>query len=125
MATDILNSYIPKILIEIDRNNDDVIKVTTNYLSPEGDVYQLDKRAISPIIIQTTQSIEELKPEISNTYPFKAPVKLDYDSSTILLTPSITSVPTSSQDYYVPIYFERYRSDVLTAIDKNFTELTV
>jgi hypothetical protein len=29
------------------------------------------------------------------------------------------------QDYYVPIYFERYKQDVVLLIDKEFTELTV
>ena len=125
MATDILNSYIPKFLVEISRNNPDIITVQTNYLSPEGDEYVLDKRSVSPILLQTTQSLNELKPEISNTFPFISPVKLDYDNSTVLLSPTTTSVPTSSQDYYAPIYFERYKQDVVSAIDTAFVELTL
>jgi hypothetical protein len=125
MATDILKTYIPKFLVELNRQNEDIITVTTNYFSPSGDAYQLDKRAVSPIVIQTTQSLSELKPEISTVYPFRAPVKLDYDNSTLLQVPSVDTVPTSSQDYYVPIYFERYKQDVVLLIDKEFTELTV
>lgn len=125
MATDILNSYIPKFLVDLNRNNEDVITVTTNYFSPDGDAYQLDKRTVSPSVIQTTQSLQELKPEISDVFPFRAPVKIDYDNSTLLLTPSISSVPTASQDYYAPIYFERYKQDVISVINRDFTELTV
>lgn len=125
MAIDILNSYIPKFLVNLNRENEDVITVTTNYLSPDGDAYELDTRTISPVMIQTTESLQELKPEISTTYPFRGPVKLDYDNSTLLFTPSLTSVPTASQDYYAPIYFERYKQEVTSVINKDFTELSV
>lgn len=121
----ILDSYIPKFLVELNRNNDDVINVTTRYLSTDGDVYELDKRAISPIMVQTTQSIQELRPEISNVYPFKVITPIDPDGSTVILSPTIEAIPTASQGYYVPIYFERYRTDIVENINKNFTELTV
>ena len=121
----ILDSYIPKFLVELNRNNDDVINVTTRYLSTEGDVYELDRRAISPIMVQTTQSIQELKPEISNVYPFKVVTPIDPDGSTVILSPTIEAIPTASQGYYVPIYFERYRTEIVDNINKNFTELTV
>lgn len=122
---DILNSYIPKFLVDLGRNNDDVIKVTTNYFSPQGDIYQLDTRAISPVMVQTTQSLEGLQPETSNVYPFKIVTPIDVDGATILLSPTLTSEPTASQGYYVPIYFERYQQNFMENIDKNFTELTV
>ena len=121
----ILNSYIPKFIVDLNRNNDDIITVRTNYLSPEGDVYELDTRTISPVLIQTTQSLQELQPEISTVYPFKIVTPLDPDGSTVLLSPTINSLPTASQGYYVPIYFERYRAEFVENIDRSFTELTV
>lgn len=125
MASNILNSYIPKILVELNRNNDDVITVSTNYLSPKGDVYTLDRETISPILLQTTQSLQELQPEISIKYPFKIVTPLDYDGSTIVISPSVETQPTASQGYYVPIYFERYVPEILALINSDFTELTV
>lgn len=121
----ILNSYIPKFLIDLKKANDDIITVTTQYFSPEGDVYELDTRTISPVLVQTTQSLEELQPEISMTYPFKIVTPLDFDGSTIIQSPSITTSPTASQGYYAPIYFERYNPDVIRNIDTTFNELTV
>lgn len=121
----ILNSYIPKFLVDLNRENDDVITVTTNYLSPQGDVYVLDTRAINPVIIQTTQSLQELQPEISTVYPFKIVTPIDVDGSTIILSPTPETQPTASQGYYVPIYFERYRQEFMESINKTFTELTV
>jgi hypothetical protein len=121
----ILDSYIPKFLVDLNRNNEDIITVRTNYLSPEGDVYELDTRTISPVLIQTTQSLQELQPEISTVYPFKIVTPLDPDGSTVLLSPTVESAPTASQGYYAPIYFERYQPQFLEAVDKTFTELTV
>lgn len=122
--TDILKSYIPKFIVDLNRNNDDVITVSTQYFSPEGDVYVLDKRTVSPSVIQTTQSLAELQPEVSTVYPFKIVPPKDVDGATIILTPSIETFPTASQNYYTPIYFERYNQTVVALIDKEFTELT-
>jgi hypothetical protein len=121
----ILDSYIPKFIVDLNRNNEDIITVRTNYLSPEGDVYELDTRTISPVLIQTTQSLEELQPEISTVYPFKIVTPLDPDGSTVLLSPTINSFPTASQGYYVPIYFERYQSEFIQNVDRRFAELTI
>lgn len=119
----IFNSYIPKFLVDLKKNNEDIITVTTNYFSAEGDVYELDTRTLSPNLIQTTQSLQELQPEISTVYPFKIVTPIDFDGSTILQSPSITTEPTASQGYYAPIYFERYNQDVIRNIDKNFSDL--
>lgn len=124
MASNFLNSYIPKFLVDLNRENEDVIIVTTNYFSPNGDSYVLDTRTISPSYIQTTQSLQELRPEISNVYPYRYPTPIEYDGATLLLSPTANTEPTASQDYYTPIYFERYNQDVLNNIDKSFTELT-
>lgn len=125
MASNILNSYIPKVLVELNRNNEDIITVSTNYLSQDGDEYTLDRDTISPILLQTTQSLQELQPEISTTYPFKIVTPLDYDGSTIIISPSVETQPTASQGYYVPIYFERYDPEILNLINQDFAELTL
>ena len=120
----ILNSYISKFLVNLRKNNEEVITVTTRYFSPEGDVYELDTRTLSPLLTQTTQSLQELQPEISNVYPFKIVTPIDVDGATVLLSPTINAVPTASQGYYVPIYFERYNLDFMQNVDKTFTELS-
>jgi hypothetical protein len=120
----IFNSYIPKFLVDLNKNNEEIIIVSSSYFSPEGDIYELDTRTLSPNLIQTTQSLQELQPEISTVYPFKIVTPLDFDGSTILQSPSMTTQPTASQGYYAPIYFERYNADVIRNIDTRFTELT-
>jgi hypothetical protein len=40
------------------------------------------------------------------------------------LSPNIDTPVTASQNYYVPIYTERYNQEVLRFIDTTFTELT-
>lgn len=121
----ILDSYIPKFLVELNRNNDDIITVTTEYLSPEGDIYELDKRSVNPILVQTTQSLQELRPEISNIYPFKIVTPIDVDGSTVIISSTPQTFPTASQGYYVPIYFERYQTNFVENVNREFTELTV
>ena len=123
--TNILNSYISKFLVNLNRDNEDVITVSTNYLSREGDVYVLDTRTVSPSLVQTTQSLQELQPEVSDTFPFKIVTPIDIDGSTILLSPTPDTNPTASQGYYVPIYFDRYRPEFMENIDKTFRELVV
>jgi hypothetical protein len=122
---DILNSYIPKFLVDLKRNNEDVIKVSTKYLANDGYQYELVEETVSPSLTQTTQSLQELQPEISNVFPFKTVTPIQTDGSTLILTPSADTIPTASQGYYVPIYFERYSQTVIRNIDKTFTELTV
>jgi len=122
---DILRSYIPKYIVDLNRDNEDVITVSTQYFSPSGDVYELDKRTISPSVIQTTQSLQELQPEVSNVYPFAIVPPKDVDGSTIIVGPSIETFPTASQNYYAPVYFERYNFQIINQIDKSFNELTV
>jgi hypothetical protein len=116
-------SYISKLFVDVNRDNDDIIKVETEYLSPEGDVFILDKRTVSPVMIPTTSSVNELRPEVSDVYPYKIVTPLDADNSIIVLSPSIDTPVTASQNYYVPVYFEVYKQDVLNAINKEFTEL--
>jgi hypothetical protein len=121
----ILDSYIPKFLINVNKGNDDVIFISSSNFSPEGDVYELDERTVSPNVIQTTQSLNELQPEVSTTYPFKIVTPLDVDGVTLLLVPTdAQTVPTASQHYYAPTYFERYRAEFLNKIDKTFNEIT-
>jgi hypothetical protein len=119
---DIFTSYISKLLINR-RDNDDVVKVTTKYFSPEGDVFELDTRVISPSIIQTEDSIAELKPEVSEIYPYKIVLPIEEDGANFLRSPSVSTEVTASQNYYAPVYFERYNPEVLIFIDREFKEL--
>lgn len=122
--SDIFNTYISKVYIQSQTTNNDIVSIETKFFSDEGDVFTLDRRTLTPNILITTQSLAELKPEISDTYPFKiVPPVLD-DGTTILLSPTVDTPVTASQNYYVPIYFERYDADVMRRIDKDFNELT-
>jgi hypothetical protein len=120
---EIFQSYISKVFISVNTSNNDVIKISSQKFSPAGDVYELDRRVISPNIIQTEKSLDELKPEISNTFPFKVVPPIDADGSVVILSPTAETEVTASQNYYVPVYFERYNLDILREIDKEFTEL--
>jgi len=124
MIPNLFTNYIPKFIVELNRSNEDITFVSTSYFDANGDVYILDKRAVNPTIIQTTQSLQELQPEVSEVYPFKIVVPLDPDNVNVLRIPTAESTPTASQHYYAPIYFERYNPEVLTRIEKSFTELT-
>lgn len=119
----ILQTYIPKFVVDLNRNNPDSFIVSTSYFSPEGDQFILDRRAVSPSVVITTQSLQDLQPEVSNTYPFKIVPPKEPDGSTLLLSPSVETEITASQNYYTPIYFERYDIDVLRALDRSFKEL--
>lgn len=125
MIDRIFNAYIPKFIVDLDRANDDVRFVSTSYFAPDGDVYILDKRTVNPSVIQTTQSLEELQPEVSIKYPFKIVMPLDADGASVLQVPTIDTVPTASQHYYAPMLFERYTPDIVNLVDKNFVELTL
>ena len=119
----LFQTYIPKFAVDLKRGNDDVIIVSSSYLSPAGDVFYVDKRTLSPVLIQTTQSLRELNPEVSNKYPFRIVCPLDFDGSTMIQSPSINTEPTASQSYYAPIYFERFDADVIRSINRDFVEL--
>jgi hypothetical protein len=124
MTPNIFTNYISKFIVELNRDNDDITFVSTSYFDTNGDVYVLDKRTVNPAIIQTTQSLQELQPEVSETFPFKVVVPLDPDGVNVLQVPTVETVPTASQHYYAPIYFERYNPDVINRIEKSFVELT-
>jgi hypothetical protein len=124
MTPNIFTNYISKFIVELNRNNEDITFVSTSYFDTNGDVYILDKRAVNPVIIQTTQSLQELQPEVSAVYPFKIVVPLDPDGVNVLQIPTFETIPSASQHYYAPTYFERYNPDVLNRIEKSFTELT-
>lgn len=120
-----LNTYIPKFLVALkNAENDDIITVSTTNFSANGDVYVLDTRTISPNVITTTQSLNDLQPDVSDVYPFKVATPTDTDGSTIVYTPTLENDPTASQHYYAPLYFERYRPNIVNAVNRQFTELT-
>ena len=123
--SDIFRSYISKVYVQSVAENDDVIVVSTKYLSPEGDYFTLDRRAIDPTLLLTTSSLDELRPEVSDVYPFKIVPPVLEDGTTSLVSRTLISPVTASQNYYVPIYFERLEADIIRNITKEFTELTV
>lgn len=126
MIDKIFSAYIPKFIVDLDRANEDVRFVSTSYFAPDGsgDVFILDKRTVRSSALQTTQSLQELQPDVSDKYPFKIVTPLDVDGATIIQVPTIEGVPTASQHYYAPMFFERYNQEVVNRIDKSFKELS-
>lgn len=125
MATnEILRSSLNKVIITSDIANSDIVKIQTRAFSPNGDVFTIDTRTVSPSFVQTERDVEQLRPELSNVYPYKIVLPKDTDGSTILLSPDIGAPVTASQNYYTPLYYERYNLDVLRLIDRQFTELS-
>jgi hypothetical protein len=124
MANDILRSSVNKLIINSDLQNTDVVKIETNVLSLEGDVYTIDRRLIQPSYIQTTGSAVEYQPEVSTVYPYKIETPKDTDGATVLLSPDIDIPVTASQNYYTKLYYERYNLNILRSLDKQFTELS-
>lgn len=124
-TTALTQNYISKVFVNTRNNDDDVIQISTERLTDEGDIFVVDERVLSPSLVKTQTSIDELKPEVSNAYPFKITTPVDEADSTIILSPRIDTPVTASQNYYVPIYFERYDIDTIRLIDRSFTELTL
>lgn len=122
--SNIFDTYLPKFLVNLQRENEDVLYLSSSKFSPEGDVYTVDVRAVAPNVLQSEQSVQELKPNVSDVYPFKIVLPLEEDSSNLLQIPSARSFPTASQYYYVPMYFERYTRDTYDTVDKQFRELS-
>jgi hypothetical protein len=120
---DIFTSYISKLLINRRGENGGIIKVKTTAFSPSGDVFEFDERITFPRVIQTEDSIAELKPEVSEIYPYKIVLPIEEDGANFLRSPSVSTEVTASQNYYAPVYFERYNPEVLAFIDKEFKEL--
>lgn len=120
---DIFQSYISKVFVESQTENSDVVTIDTNFLSPEGDTFILERKVLSPNLIETTSSLNQLQPEVSTVYPYKSVPPREKDGSVLLYSRTIDTPVTASQNYYVPIYFERYDPEVLRNIDKEFTEL--
>jgi hypothetical protein len=117
--------YISKLYINSKKANNDVITVTTKKFSSNGDIFEVDVRVISPSVVQTESSLAELKPEVSQVYPFKIVPPTDQTGRVIIQVPTLNTEVTASQNYYVPVYFERYNLDILREIDKEFVELTL
>jgi len=122
-SQNILRGYISKVFIDTKTSNDDVITVTTKKFSPTEEIFELDRRVISPSVLQTEKNLEELEPEVSDVYPFAVVPPEDPNGKTILYSPTIENEVTASQNYYVPVYFERYDLDILREINREFEEL--
>lgn len=120
----IQQTYISKVIVKSSKNAGKTIKISSNYLSPSGDVFTLEGSVIEDVAINSQESINDLSPEISTTYPYKVVTPIEPDGSTLILSPDVNTTPTASQNYYAPVVFERYQRPILTAIDRQFTELT-
>lgn len=116
-------TYLSNVLANINKENGDITTITTQYFSDDGDVFEIDNRVLRTSALLTTSSLEELKPEISNVYPYKVVTPQLPNGSTLILSPSIETIPTASQNYYTSIKFERYQPSILRALDRQFTEL--
>jgi hypothetical protein len=124
MPNNLFDNYIKKFLIQVDQQNDDVLYVSSSYFSVERDVYVVDRALISPSVIQTTQSLQQLQFETSDVYPYKIITPV-IDGATVIYSPGVETEPTASQFYYAPVYFERYSPEVIANIDRTFNELLV
>lgn len=123
---DIFNAtYIRKFFVDANRNNDSLIRVSSQFLSPQGDQFVLEKTTISPTAIQTTQSLEDLQPEVSDVYPFKIVPPKNSEGVTLIRAQTLESFPTAAQNYYIETIFERYNETAMRTVDKRFTELLV
>jgi hypothetical protein len=118
---DVLNTYIPQFLVDRKKDNNDIVTVTSQYLLG-GNIFELDSRVISPNIVQTDESLSELKPEISFVYPYKIVLPTDEDGASVLLSRNVNTPVTASQNYYIPLYFERYDTNIIRALNKDFEE---
>jgi hypothetical protein len=94
-VNNLFNNYIPKFIVELNRANEDIRFVSTSYFDVNGDVYEFDARTINPLIIQTTQSLQEIRPEVSTTFPFKIVIPLDVDGANVLQVPTTFGPPTA------------------------------
>jgi hypothetical protein len=121
----ILRNSLNKVIISSDVANSDMIKVSTSVLSSNGDVYEVDTRLLTPSLVQTSREVAELNPEVSTSYPYKVIVDRDSSGVVQLYVPDIDIPVTASQNYYVPLYYERYSVPILRVLDRQFTELSL
>lgn len=117
-------TYVPSFLNSVKGANQEIVLVSSSVFSPQGDVFTLNFGTLNTNTIITTQSFNDLVVETSEIYPRKIVPPTDTDGSTILLITAVTSAPTASQNYYVPLRFERFKQQVTNLIDRQFIELT-
>jgi hypothetical protein len=116
-------TFVPTKIVDSKKQNEDIVNVEYKKLDDDNFVYTIYQRELSPSILLTESDLFELKPEVSEIYPFKIVTPVSDEGVTEILAPSITSHPTASQNYYIPIYTEYYVHDVLRLIDRSFVEL--
>jgi hypothetical protein len=119
--TDVFNTYLPRFLADRKKDNNDIVTITSQYLE-NNNIYEIDQRVIEPNVVQTEESLIDLKPEVSSVYPYKIVLPTEEDGATLLLSRTINTPVTASQNYYIPLYFERYNVDIMRAINKDFEE---
>jgi hypothetical protein len=119
----LFDTFISKKLVDSKKKNRDFVDVEYTKLDDNDVPYTIYRREISPSILHTEEDLIELKPEVSDIYPFKIVTPTNADGVTEILTPSLTAYPTASQNYYIPVYTEYYTHEVLRLIDREFREL--
>jgi hypothetical protein len=119
----LFDTFIPKKIVDSKKQNRDVVEVEYKQLDDNNLTYAIYQREISPSVLHSEDDLFELKPEVSQIYPFKIVTPVNDEGMTEILTPGITSHPTASQNYYIPVYIEYYDHNVLRLIDREFTEL--
>lgn len=116
-------TYISKVITSLFKQNEDVITIQTETLSPEGDTFIVDNRVLTVSALVTTSSLNELTPEISETFPYKIVTPKLSNGHTLILSPNTAVFPTASQNYYMATKFDRYNPTVIRSIDREFQEL--
>ena len=116
-------SYVSVVYADAKKDNPGKILVTTEYLSPEGDTFELVSEAIPQNAILDSVYQETLRPETSSVYPYKVVVGRTQNGSAVIYAPNIETFVTASQNYYTPMKFERYEPSVIRSLDKTFLEL--
>lgn len=116
-------TYISKVYISSLKESEQVITVTTQNLSPAGDVINLNTKllVINPLI--STSSLEVLQPEVSDVFPYKVVTPYLPNGHKLILSPSVKVFPTASQNYYMATKFERYNPVVARSLNRQFEQL--
>lgn len=110
----IQNVIVTKKYVSVNYRNPDIVTIPGSNLTK-----------LVPDLKKFLDNSQQLDLEISTEYPFKIITPTAEDSSSIILSPSLTTFPTASQSYYVPLYAERFIKDFSLALTREFTELVV
>jgi hypothetical protein len=105
-------------------------QVSTDFFGDDTDTFELVEESLRTFQTQSLGNLDKvttLDTDIPTvySYPFKTKVEKTLDSASLVYVQSVSTFPTASQYYYVPMVFERYQPSIMRAIDKEFTQLEV